>query len=260
MHKEEVLGNTHMTSAMFRSSQISWSTSPAESRPYEYQGEQSFKETSSETISSENLLNYGPLMGSRNGTQTQVEVIPDIERSIHETDGEDEEGGYDGSLRTGSPDNAGMKEPGESEGEEYETDTDQDDHSPSDDQTSTDQISQDSNEGSAKDTQESTDYESDEEDTSTTDEDTEEILDAIHVASALPREDTPAEAIESPINPTSPAQQPIPTQDNLERTKHGQPEHNLAEYNTQDSLGSAVDDQGNPQKSLHSPCDKLNMP
>ena len=236
IRKEETLGHTRVTSVTFGSSQVSWSTSPAERRPYSHQGEQPFDEIASEITSSENLLK--PFVGSTNGTQTQVEVAPDTNRDTHEADEEDEEG---------TPDNSGAEEIAEPEAEGSETEMDQDDDSPSNNQNSSDPISRDSDEDSVKDTEESTDYEWDEEDTASTHGDTEEILDTIHVASTVAYEGTWAEIIGLIADdPTTPAQEnPIVAQDDPTQIEHSQTEHSLAECNnTQDSLGSAVDDQG----------------
>jgi len=238
IRKEETLGHTCVTSVTFGSSQVSWSTSPAERRPYSHQGEQAFDGIASKITSSENLLNLKPFVGSANGTQTQVEVTPDTDRDTHEADEEDEEG---------TPGNSGAEEIAEPEVEGSETERDQDDDLPSTNQNSSDPISRGSNEDSVKDTEESTDYEWDEEDTTATHGDTEEILSTIHVASTVAYEGTWAEIIGLIADdPTTPAQEnPIVAHDDPSQVEPSQTEHNLAEYNnTQDSLGSAVDDQG----------------
>jgi len=237
-HREETLGHTRMTSVTFGSSQVSWSTSPAERRPYLRQGEQPFDEMASEIVSSENLLDLNPFVCSANGIQTQVEVALDTERDIHETDEEDEEE---------APDNNGTGEIAEPEVEESETEMDQDDDSLGDNQDICGPMSQDSNKDSVRDTQESTDYEWDEEYITAMHGDTGEILDTIHVASTVAYERTWAEIIELIAdNPTLHAQEnPIVAQDSSNQIEHSQTEHNLVECdNTQDSLGSAVDDQG----------------
>jgi len=238
IRKEETLGHTRMTSITLGSSQVPWSTSPAERRPYLHQGEQPFDEMASEIISSENLLNLKPFACSENGTQTQVEVALDAERDIHETDDEDEEG---------APGNNGTREIAEVEAEESEMEMDQDDDSPDDNQDRCGPMSQDSNEESMKDTQESTDYEWDEEDTTATHGETGEILGTIRVASTVAHEGTWAEIIGLIAdNPTLHAQEnPIVVQDSSNQIGHSQTEHNLVGCNnTQDSLGSTADDQG----------------
>ncbi|PUU82933.1 hypothetical protein B9Z19DRAFT_282805 [Tuber borchii] len=235
--KEETLGHTRVTSVTFGPSQVSWSTSPAERRPCSYQREQSFDEIASEVIASENLLNLKPFVCSANGTQTRVEVTPDTDRDMHEVDEEDEEGTLDNNR---------TREIAEPKVEESETEMDQDDDSPGSNQNSSDPMSRDSNEDNMKDNQESTDYEWDEEDTTATHGATEEILGTIHVASTVAPEGTWAEIIGLITDgPTPPAQEdPIVAQDDPNQVEPSQTGHNLAECNnTQDSLGSAVDDQ-----------------
>lgn len=237
IRKEETLEHTRVTSVTFGSSQVSWSTSPAERRPYSHQGEQSFGEIASEIISSENLLNLKPFVGSANGARTQAQVTPDTERDIHETDEGDEEG---------APDSSGTREIAEPEVEEFGTEMDQDGDSPGSNQNSSDPMSRDSNEDSMEDTQESTDYEWDEEDATATHGGTEEILGTIHLASTVAYEETWAEIVGLIADDPAPAQEnPIVAQDDPSQVEPSQTEHNLAGYNnTQDSLGSAVDDQG----------------
>ncbi|CAZ84772.1 unnamed protein product [Tuber melanosporum] len=190
IRKEEVPGHTHLSNITFGSSQISWSTSPAEHRPYQHQGEQSFEDIASDIVSSGNSINLEPFVGSADGARTQIGVVPDTE-----TGEEDEEGRRDESLGVGDLGGGGTEEITESEVEELEMEMDQDDHSPGDNQDSTDLMSLDPGEDNVKDTLESTDYEWDEEGTATTYEDTGGILGTIHVASTIAHEETSAEVI-----------------------------------------------------------------
>ncbi|KAG0128393.1 hypothetical protein HOY82DRAFT_580121 [Tuber indicum] len=188
IRKEEAPGHTHMTNITFGSSQISWSTSPAEHRPYQHQGEQSFEDIASDIVSSGNSINLEPFVGSADGARTQVGVVPDTE-----TGEEDEEGRRDESLGMGDLDSSGTEEITESEVEEFEMEMAQDDHSPGDNQDSTDLMSLDPGEDRVKVTLEGTDYEWDEEGTAITYEDTGGILGTIHVASTIAHEETSAE-------------------------------------------------------------------
>ncbi|PWW76915.1 hypothetical protein C7212DRAFT_357529 [Tuber magnatum] len=185
VREEETLGHTHLANATFGSSQVSWSTSPAERRPYQHQREQTFDEIASVIISSENLLNLESFVGSGNGTQTRVSVIQNTERDIHEAAQEDEEGGRDESPGIQSSDDSVTEGVVESEVEESEMEIGRDDHSLGDNQESAGPVSPDSGEDNMKDAQESTDREWDEESTTATREDTGEILDTIYVASTI---------------------------------------------------------------------------
>ncbi|KAG0635164.1 hypothetical protein HOY80DRAFT_467874 [Tuber brumale] len=252
IRKAETLEHTHMTSAAFGSSQISWSTSPAERQPYQHQGEQSFDEIASDIVSDGNLINLEPFVGSADGTRTQVEAVPDAERDIHETGEEDEEGRCNESLGMGDPDSSGTEETTESEVEESETEMDQHDHSPGGHQDSTDLMSLDPGEDSVKDILESTDYEWDEEGTATTHEDTGGILGTIHVASTIAHEETSAEVIGARTDdPTPPARENRTAAHSPDQTEHSRAKHSLSGCNnSRGSLGSTVDDQG---KFPHSP-------
>ncbi|CUS07197.1 unnamed protein product [Tuber aestivum] len=244
---EEALGRAQMISATPGPSQVSWSTSPAERQPYQHQGEQSFDEIASGIVSSENFLNLDPSVGSANGTQSQVGVMPGTEKMIHETAGEGEEGRREESLRMENLDDSGIEGVVDSEVEESEMEMGQDDHSLGHDRESADPGSLDSGEDSVKDTPENTDSEWDEESATATDEDTGDILDTIYVASTIAHEETSAEAVGlTTDDPRLHAQLScIAAYDRPGRTENGQAKHNIAECNNiRDSLDSTVEDQG----------------